>query len=277
MTSKLPNRIALEDLKGVSTWALPNVGTAGKVLSSAEKEARERHQRDQEIIEDVDDKDLPFAPMTAKELQAITEAAEKEGFNKGYQEGFTKGEQDGRERGLEQSKKQADQVLSTQVGQLLQIAEALVEPIAEQEQALEKLLLDYVLTLTAQLLERELQIDSTQVLGAVQKAIQALPVGATNIKVSVNPDDLALIETYAEETKKDWSFLADAQMLPGGCRIETEESLVDYTIEQRLEELSEQFLNKQLASVDYGEPEELQGDSEPVETNNTLNHDGESE
>lgn len=250
MTSKIPNRIAQEDLENVTTWALPNVGASGKTLPSAEKEARERRQRSEEIIEDVDGDDLSFAPMTAQELQALTESAEKEGFNKGYQEGFAKGESDGRERGLEQSRLKADEVLSAQVSQLLQIAESLVEPIAEQDRALEKLLLDYVLVLTRQLLERELQTDSTHVLNAVKKAIQALPVGADNITVTVNPDDLALIETYAEERNKDWSFQADSQMLPGGCLIETAQSLVDYTIEQRLEVLSEQFRNKQLASDD---------------------------
>lgn len=255
MTSKLPNRIAFEDLHDVTAWAPPSVGSGGKVLSSAEKESRERQRREQEIIEDVDGDNFDFSPMTAEDLQAITEAAEKEGFDKGYKQGLSKGELEGKKKAYDETTAQANEVLSNQVSQLLSIAEALIDPIDTQENELEKTLLNYVVELTRQLLERELQSDSSQVLTFLQRAVQALPIGAENIKVMLNPDDLALVETYAQEHQKDWSFQSDPNMLPGGCRIETRESLVDYSMEHRFESLCKQFLNRQLSGDDEDEVE----------------------
>ncbi len=262
MNPKIPNRIAAEDISDLVTWSPPQVGSANAsaaktVRATAEKNKRQAdgkrpagqaRQRDSEIIEDVAEGEVNYSPITAEELQAITEAAEKEGLEKGYQEGFSKGEADGKRIAQEKAEAEAQQQLGMQVSHLLQVAEVLVEPIAGQEKALENMLLDFVCGLTRQLVEREMLQDSSQVLQAVQTAIEALPSGASNIKICLNPDDLALIETYAEEHQKDWVFRADPGLMAGGCRIETRESLVDYSMEHRLDELLRQFRDKQLSA-----------------------------
>ena len=53
----IPNRIAAEDLGEVRSWMLPTIDADGNVVSSAEKEARERRKQEllraNEIVEDV--------------------------------------------------------------------------------------------------------------------------------------------------------------------------------------------------------------------------------
>lgn len=251
----LPNRIPAEEVQEVTTWVLPPVSDNGRVLSSAEKEARERRdrmlRREQEKIEIVEmpvEEEVPQVGMTAEEMQAIFDAAEKDGFEQGHREGFAKGNSEGYEAGRQQGlKEMRDQLLAEQ-RRFQTLANALLDPIHAQDNDLEIMLLDVICTLTQSVVQREVQTDSSHILDVVRQAIAALPVGSKNIRVCLNPDDLAAVETYAAEQQLDWKFFGDVQLLPGGCRIETPESRVDFSVSSRLQTVLEQFLNKQLAS-----------------------------
>jgi hypothetical protein len=110
--------------------------------------------------------------------------------------------------------------------------------------------------LTRKIVKRELQIDSGDILNVVKQAVAALPVGAKNLRLTLNPDDLAMIESYAEEKQLGWQFYGDADLTPGGCHIETEESQVDFSVESQMEALLEQFLTRQLSQTSNLDPEQ---------------------
>jgi len=253
----LPNRIPAEDIEQATAWVLPPVADNGRVLSSAEKEARERRERllrrEQEKIEIVEmpvQEQVPQVGMTAEEMQAIFEVAEKEGFEQGHADGFAKGNTEGYEAGRQQGLKEMRAQLVAEQQRFHALANALLNPIDAQDGDLELMVLDVICTLTQSVVQREVQTDSSQILDLVREAIAALPVGSKNIRVCLNPDDLAAIETYAAEQQLEWRFLSDPQMLPGGCRIETPESRVDFSVSSRLQTVLEQFVNKQLATSD---------------------------
>lgn len=254
MTLKQPNRIPAEELDNISTWALPEIDSAGNIISTAEKEERERQREEQrrasEVVEEVevDAGQMSFEPITAQQLQEITETAEKEGYEQGHQQGYQAGQAEGYKAGQTQGAADMRAQLQAEQQRLQAIADALMKPIAPQDSAIEKALLDIVCILTRSLVKRELLTDSGHILSVVQEAVAALPVGAKNLTIHLNPDDLVLIEAFAEERQKDWQFVGDSNLLPGGCRIETRESLVDHTVEQRMEALLSQFVSKQLAS-----------------------------
>ncbi len=251
MEKKLPNRIAAEDVDEYRTWRVPLINDNGSVLPSAEKEARERKaqemKRQGESIEDVD---MPAAKpkqgMTAQEMQEIIEAAEKDGFAQGHKEGFDKGMAEGYEAGQQKGLMEMRQQLVAEQQRFQKLAQALLDPVAEQDNDLEKLLLDVICTLSESVVQRELMTDSSHIVSLVKTAVDALPVGSKNLRVCLNPDDLAAVETYAEEQQLNWQFIGDQQLAPGGCRIETSESRVDFSVEKRLKTLLTQFVNKQL-------------------------------
>ena len=91
-------------------------------------------------------------------------------------------------------------------------------------------------------------------------------MGAKNIRITLNPDDLAAVETYAEEQQLDWKFMGDSKLQPGGCRIETPESRVDYSVSTRLQTVLEQFVTKQLA----GSEDESQEPGQRSESDESL-------
>lgn len=259
----MPNRIASEDLGDVHGWMLPSIDANGNVVSTAEKEARERKQQEllraNEVVEDVPDPRLPTGPITAEMLQEITESAEAEGFEAGCIKGEAEGRLDGYEAGKIQALQEMRQKLTEEAERLTMLANTLQHPLQVQDNALEFLLMQTVKKIAAVLVKRELYTDSSHVLTVVQEAMAALPVGSKNLTIHLNPDDLAIIENYSQEQNRDWSFVADSGLLPGGCRVESKESLVDFSVETRMASLLEEFENKQLSS---GEPEAVLAEAE---------------
>lgn len=261
--NNLPNRIPAEAVNQATAWVLPPVSDKGRVLSSAEKEARERRERllrrEQEKIEVVEmpvPEQAPQLGMTAEEMQAIFDAAEKDGFEQGHREGFAKGTTEGYEAGRQQGLKEMRAQLAAEQQRFAALANALLEPINAQDDDLEIMLLDAICTLAQSVVQRELQTDSSHILALVRSAIAALPVGSKNIRVCLNPSDLAAVEAYAAEQQLDWRFFADPQLGAGGCRIETPDSRVDFSVSSRLQTVLEQFLTKQLAPTGPGDADE---------------------
>lgn len=248
--------IPAEEAQNVRTWVIPPVSDNGRVLSSAEKEARERREAllrgKKETIETIEiPEPPPQAPVvTAEELQSMFDEAEKEGFAQGHKEGLAKGTAEGYEAGKQQALMELRPQLIAEQQCFHQLAQALLTPLAEQQDDIEQMLLDIVCSLSQSVVQRELLTDSSQILDLVRLAVAALPVGAKNIRVILNPDDLAEVEAYAEEQQLDWKFRGDTNLQPGGCRIETPESRVDYSVSTRMQSVLEQFVTRQLASAD---------------------------
>ncbi|PUA29674.1 MAG: flagellar assembly protein FliH [Cellvibrio sp. 79] len=260
--SNLPNRIPAEAVDQATAWILPPVSDNGRILSSAEKEARERRERllrrEQEKIETVEmvvEEQAPQIGMTAEEMQAIFDTAEKDGFEQGHKDGFAKGSTEGYEAGRQQGLKEMRAQLVAEQQRFQALTNALLNPLTAQDDDIEHMLLDVICTLTQSVVQREVQTDSSQILELVRNAITALPVGSKNIRVCLNPDDLAAIETYAAEQQLDWKFFGDTELLPGGCRIETPDSRVDFSVSSRLQTVLEQFLTRQLAASDERDDE----------------------
>lgn len=251
----LQNRIPAEAVESATTWVIPPITEHGKILSSAEKEARERRERllrrEKETIETIEIPE-PEAPaqqgISAEEMQAIFDAAEKDGFEQGHKEGLAKGNAEGYEAGRQQGLMEMRAQLVAEQQRFQKLANALLDPVNEQDSDVEHLLLDVICTLTQSVVQRELLTDSSHILGLVKTAVEALPIGSKNIRICLNPDDLAAVETYAAEQQLAWSFFGDNELLPGGCRVETPESRVDFSVSSRLQTVLEQFISKQLAS-----------------------------
>jgi flagellar assembly protein FliH len=253
MTDKLSSgRISAENVGGAKSWVLPPVNDAGKVLSSAEKEARERRERllkqGKERIENIEVPHTAKAGMTAKDMQDIFDTAEKDGFSQGQAAGFAQGQAEGYEAGRMQAQKEMQVMLAQEQQKYHQLQAALMNPIQAQDDDLETMLLDVICSLTQSVIERELLLDSSVIRELVLKAVDALPVGSKNIRIYVNEKDFEMLNAYAKEHHLEWSLNADPQLQSGGCRVETLESRVDYSVSLRLKTVLEQFLTGQLVT-----------------------------
>jgi flagellar assembly protein FliH len=260
-------RIPAESVGEVKSWLMPPIADTSRVLSSAQKEARDRRDKllrqGKEKIENVD---MPVSAnkpgMSAKEMQAIYDSVAQDGFKQGKEAGFQQGQAEGYEAGRQQGLVEMQAQLAIEKTHLKTLMQALLEPIKAQDDDLENMLLDVICSLTQSVVQRELTVSSSHIVALVKRAVAALPIGSKNIRICVNPEDVVILEAYALEQQLTWNFFGDTALQPGGCRIETPESRVDYSVSLRLKTLLEQFLTGQLANSDSNSDSDSDSDSE---------------
>jgi len=217
------NRIPAERGRGFSSWQLPDIGSNEPVetaLGRAGGGARS---------------------VTARELEAITNAAYKEGFDQGYGDGHREGLVAGRDVGLAEGRAQARVELDRQMAQLQSLMTQLMEPIATQQADIEEALTRLALDIGRAVLAREPVLEPAQLVPLVRTALQQLPVGERNFSVILHPDQAAVINGWPQ-WPKHWQIESDARVEPGGCRIVAEHSLIDYTVGLRFRQVAEQLL-----------------------------------
>src|SRR5690606_24031210 len=139
--------------------------------------------------------------------------------------------------------------LAGKLAQLEQLMGHLLEPIAEQDRELEQGLVDLVSKMTRQVIQRELAIDSSQIRHVPREALKLLPMGAENIRIHLHPQDFELVKALRERHEESWRLLEDDSLLPGGCRVESEHSRIDASVETRLAAALKQLFEQQRAQA----------------------------
>lgn len=163
--------------------------------------------------------------LTASDIEKIQRQAQQEATDKGYQEGLKKGLQ------------AADAQIQERANQLAKIMTSLAEPINELDERVENELVALAIQIAKQLVRRELKADSGQVVAVAKEAIAALPSSSQNIELYLHPEDATLVTSALslDEASEDrWRIIQDPVVTRGGCRVKTDASTIDATIENRL-------------------------------------------
>lgn len=238
--------------------------------------------------------EIEVQPLTAEQLEEIRRDAYNEGLEQGLVEGRQKGEKLGYDKGFEQGKKEGygkgfeegkeagfnagekkaerDGKLRTdeQVKQLTAVMFALLDPIDNQQVELSQTVHDLVITLAKAVVGQELNQGSEHILTLVNKAVKDLPLGSQNIRVYVHSVDFPYLEEAAKQTELNWKPCIDDSLEPGGCRLQTEHSLVDYTRSERLQQILQGFEHEFAETRDMqieenaADPAEAPAEQEPA-------------
>lgn len=216
-------------------WALPSFDAEQTVIEVPRPEDAEVVEEALPPPEDVPVEDVQ--PLTLEELEAIRQDA--------YNEGLAIGEKDGYRAGQLKAKAESEAHQHDMLGRMERLMQQLFEPIAEQDKELEKSLVGLVEHITRQVIQRELAMDSSQLTGVVREALKLLPMGAENVRILVNPQDFELIKALRDRHEEKWRILEDETLLPGGCRVETEHSRIDASVETRLSQALTQMFEQQ--------------------------------
>lgn len=230
--------IRAKDISGFDRWALPSFDPEVEHVAAPESgedeavvnEPEATAQSEEVAVEDV-------KPLTLDDVEAIRQDA--------YNEGFSTGEKDGFHAGQLKAKQEGDAALALKQESLEQLMQHLFDPIAEQDQALEQGMIHLVSVIARQVVQRELSTDSSQIRHVLREALKLLPMGASNIRIHVNPQDFTAIKALRERHEESWRILEDDALLPGGCRVETEHSRIDASIETRLAQAMKQLFDQQ--------------------------------
>jgi flagellar assembly protein FliH len=243
--------IRARDVRGFESWAMPSFDPP-KPEPEPEPEPEPPEMEEVPLDE--------VQPLTLEELESIRQEA--------YNEGFAIGEKEGFHSTTLKVRQEAEVALAAKVASLEQLMGHLFEPIAEQDTQIEKSLVDLVQHIAKQVIKRELAIDSTQIEQVMRDALKLLPLGVENVRLYVNPQDFAQVKALRERHEETWRNVEDDTLLPGGCRVETEHSRIDASIESRVsqvmaklfDQLHEQALHPAAADLSLDIPE----DAKPV-------------
>lgn len=242
--------IRARDVGGFDVWSLPSFDP--HVPEPEPAPVEELPEMEEVPLEEVQ-------PLTLEEVESIRQEA--------YNEGFAIGEKEGFHSTTIKVRQEADVALTAKLRALESLMLNLFEPIAEQDTQIEKSLVGLVQHITRQVIQRELAIDSSQIEHVMREALKLLPLGVGNVRLYINPQDFELVKALRERHEESWRIVEDEALLPGGCRVETEHSRIDATIETRIsqvmaklfDQLHEQALHPAAADLSLELPDEPKG------------------
>ncbi len=206
--------------------------------------------------------------VTAQQLEELHKQAYEEGFqqgkDEGYQAGLEQGKTEGHKQGLLEGQEEVQQIIR----RFEQILKFLTEPVEDINLEVEEELLALAMATAKQIIRREINADPGQIIAVIKEGIAALPSGANKIKVYLHPADAEIarenLKLSAQKNAESdnieeqmWSVLEEPVLTRGGCRIETEFSQIDATIETRVAEIAAQIMGSERGAA-------RQEDVEPV-------------
>lgn len=227
--------ISAEQVAQVARWnPAPLDGSA--VNAEEVDERRRAHEEPETSTPPADEADAGLSDdefnvqslVTAEELAAIRQAA--------YEEGRAEGLEAGRQEGLRQGQAEVAAVQA----RWQELVAALSDPLKGQEDAVEAELLRLSVALASQLVRREIRQNPGQIIAVIREAMSYLPAGRQTVRILLHPDDASFVrETFSVVSGEEraWQIQDDPTITRGGCRIATDTSNLDATLETRLASL----------------------------------------
>ena len=178
-------------------------------------------------------------PRTVRELQAAEEAVWQRVREEARAEGFAIAQ---REIEARMAK------LDAQARQLESLLELLAKPLARLDHEIEVQLSELAVAIARQLLRRELKIDPSQVIAVVRETVGLLPAAARDVRVSLHPEDAALLRArLAIPQAPGWLLIEDPLLARGDCRVATDSAQIDARVEARLASVMAHLLGDERA------------------------------
>lgn len=167
---------------------------------------------------------------TAKQLSGIQRQAYDEGLQAGRQEGIKQG----MVQGVAQFKAQLDSLDQAMRG----VDDVIVDELSQ-----------LAVTIAKQLLRRELKSDPGEIVALVREALSLLVSTDRKITVYLHPEDVLLVrEALANpESESNWRLVDDPSLTRGGCKLRTEVSHIDASVETRIAEVAARILGGERA------------------------------
>jgi flagellar assembly protein FliH len=152
---------------------------------------------------------------TAEEVENTHQQAYQEGFAAGYREGKGK--------------------VDAELARLAQLMSALDGALSQFDEAMSQNLLSLSLDIAKQMLREALRVRPELVLPVIREAVNSLPQASQHPHLKLHPEDAALVRSLMTDELNHfhWKLIEDSRVERGGCRVETTNSEIDATLENR--------------------------------------------
>jgi len=155
-----------------------------------------------------------------QQQQKIRQQAYEKSYAKGYMEGLDKGQKEIRE----------------QSQYLRSLMATLSMPLPDLDDQLVDEMVQLCMVVVKQMVRREIKTSPGEVVAVIKEALGSLPDVTGDISLELHPEDAQLIRKTMMKSGKDtqWRIVEDPLLSRGGCRVKTNTSRIDATVENRL-------------------------------------------
>jgi flagellar assembly protein FliH len=158
-------------------------------------------------------------PPSVNELEELRKKA--------YQKGFTEGKSAGLKAGQGEIQKQ--------VAHLQQVLQNMAAPLADYDEQLSQEVAELSIAIASQIIRRELRQEPGQIIAIAREALAQLPSSAQKIKITLHPEDAALLREFLPEGEgHEYQMVESGTIKRGGCMVEASNSRVDATVEKQI-------------------------------------------
>jgi len=182
--------------------------------------------------------DLPpqIALPSVEEIEAMREAARQEGYVQGLEEGRAAGHAEGYADGSAAGQREA----AADLEHLRAIATSFSDAVAAADETIATDVLELALRLARGMVRTGFDVRPELILSVVRDAIDQLPVFSQPAVLTLNPQDAELVRHgMADELDKGgWRLREDAQLMRGGCKVETASNQIDAQAQARWQRLT---------------------------------------
>lgn len=172
---------------------------------------------------------------TAEEIEQIQQQAHDDGLAAGREEGLESGRKEGYEAGFQEGYGKGQEQALAEVARLEQLTAALDEALARFDQEMGEDILGLSIAIARQVTRNALNFRPEALLPVIREAIASLPQPNHHAQLILHPDDAALVRPLMEKelSHSHCRIVEDEQIERGGCRVKTEASDVDATLQGR--------------------------------------------
>jgi flagellar assembly protein FliH len=217
MNSSKTSGFTPAELASLSIWRMPDIPVTAEPVALAEAPNFEH---------------LTMPVLTVNEIETMQKQAYDEAFAQGRKDGYNEGFNEGSRQGYEENV----QALQKKATEFVSLLESLSQPFKVLDAEVEKELVQLAMAIATQIIRREIKLDPGQVIAAVREAINVLPLSSQNISLHLHPEDAELVRSALalDEMSPAWRIVEEPLITRGGCKVDTEVSHIDATVENRL-------------------------------------------
>ena len=215
-------------------------------------------------IEEIDEDELVYEPLTASQLEEIRSAAydegfiqgEEEGHKKGHEDGFAKGEAEGIEKGHaegyktgtqeahEEVKAEAKIQFETLETLLSNVVKEIAQPLAESRDAAENILYQTMVRMIENICLSKMNEDGQDVLKKqLERVFEEIGEFEGRIRLNIHPDDFAVVENLGVKERLDLQIEPNDTLTSGDFVLDSKSFHIDGRIEQRLKTVFDELHN----------------------------------
>lgn len=149
--------------------------------------------------------------------------------------------------GYEEGLKKAESEFNEYKQSLESLLGSMLEPFKEIDRDVIQTLTNLSISISRQIIRRELQINSEQVVSIVKEAIKLLPLDKSRLIIHLNPRDVNILRKVfnKDDIAESYSLVEDPSVEVGGCKVASEDSIIDATIDSQVAQIAANVLGSQ--------------------------------